>query len=516
MVNRKQQIREQAENSLEAFIRLVHPQRVLGHIHIELINWWEREDAKSHQLVLLPRDHGKSAMVAYRVAQAITKNPAIRVMYLSSTSNLAQKQLKFIQDILISDIYRSFWPEMVNKEESRRELWTKTEFAVDHPLRKVESIRDPTVFIGGLTTGLTGMHCDIAVLDDVVVKENAYTQEGRDKVSQQYSLLASIEASDAQEWVVGTRYYSRDLYYDISNIGVEEYDDEGEIIAKDPLYEVFERKVEDRGDGTGQFLWPRQVRADGKEFGFNQKILARKRAQYLDKTQFRAQYYNDPNDTETAAIQRDLFQYYEPGFIKRKDGKWFFKDERLNLFAAVDFAYSLSRRADYTCIVVIGVDRHHNYYVLDIDRFKTQLISDYFSHILALHRKWDFRKLRAEVTSGQLVIVRDLKDNYIKRHGLALSIDDYKPTRHSGTKEERIEATLQPRYQNRQIWHYQGGNCQILEEELVLQHPPHDDVKDALTCAIDVAVPPANQRFNTSMLTRAQMAPMQSRFGGFA
>src|SRR6478735_11297992 len=99
-LSKKDQIRAQAEGSLEAFIRLVHPRRVLGSIHVDVINWWTREDAKSYQLVLLPRDHGKSAMVAYRVAWEITRNPTVRVLYISSTANLAEKQLKFIKDIL--------------------------------------------------------------------------------------------------------------------------------------------------------------------------------------------------------------------------------------------------------------------------------------------------------------------------------------------------------------------------------------------------------------------------------
>ena len=38
---------------------------------------------------------------------------------------------------------------------------------LDHPLRKKENVRDPSIFTGGLTTSLTGLHCDIAVLDDV-------------------------------------------------------------------------------------------------------------------------------------------------------------------------------------------------------------------------------------------------------------------------------------------------------------------------------------------------------------
>jgi hypothetical protein len=41
------------------------------------------------------------------------------------------------------------------------------------------------------------------------------------------------------------------------------------------------RSVEENGDGTGEFLWPRQQRRDGKWFGFDAKILAKKRGQYL-------------------------------------------------------------------------------------------------------------------------------------------------------------------------------------------------------------------------------------------
>lgn len=512
--SKKDLIREQAESDLESFIRLIHPQRVLGSIHSEVISWWTRENSKSHQLLLLPRDHGKSALVAYRVAWEITRNPTIRVLYISSTANLAQKQIKFIKDILTSDIYTFYWPDMVNPMEGMREKWTESEFSVDHPLRKKEAVRDPTVFSAGLTTTITGLHCDIAVLDDVVVYENAYTVEGRDKVTSQYSLLSSIEGSDAREWVVGTRYHPKDLYNELASMAVDIYDDDGEISDTEPLYEVFERQVEDIGDGTGQFLWPRQQRYDGKWFGFDYKILAKKRAQYLDRVQFRAQYYNDPNDTESAAISRDLFQYYDPKFLHRVDGRWFFKHKRLNVFAAVDFAFSLRRKADYTAIVVVGVDADFNYYVLDIERFKTDKISEYFSKILKLHQKWDFRKIRAEVTTAQQVIVNDLKQNYIRPHGLALSVEDFKPNRHQGSKEERIESILQPRYTNRQVWHYQGGNCQILEEELVLTNPPHDDVKDCLAACIDTCVAPSSVAQRTS----SNILPFNTntRFGGVA
>ena len=507
-------IRERAEQDLEFFINLVHPQRVLGSVHQELIGWWTRQDALHHQLVLLPRDHMKSALIAYRVAWEITRDPTVRVLYISSTANLAEKQLGFIKSILDNKIYRRYWPEMTHPEEGKREKWTNSEISVDHPLRKAEAIRDPTVFTGGLTTGLTGLHCDIAVLDDVVVKENAYTEEGREKVRQQYSLLASIEGADAREWVVGTRYFPADLYNDMLSMSVEEYDANGDQTSEFKLYEVFERQVEDIGDGSGQYLWPRQQRSDGKWYGFDQRILAQKRAKYLDKTQFRAQYYNDPNDAESAPIQRDLFQYYNKGLIQRQNGGVYYNSRRLNVFAAVDFAYSLSKKADFTAIVVVGVDSFNNYYVLDIDRFKTDKIKDYFDKILSLHNTWYFRKIRAEVTAAQSIIVKELKDNYIRQWGLALSIDEHRPTRHIGTKEERMFASLNPRYENRQVWHYKGGNCEILEEELVLQNPAHDDVKDCLASCFEICVPPSGGMFVAK--SRPWETTQRSRFGGIS
>lgn len=517
--NIRNERRLQAEADLESFINLVHPLRYLGNLQREVIRWWDRQDAKRFQLLILPRDHMKSALVAYRVAWRLTKDPTLRVLYISSTSNLATKQLKFIKDIITSDVYRLYWPDMVIKEEAKREKWTEREISVDHPSRRDEAIRDPSIFTAGLTSNIVGMHCDIAVLDDVVVQTNAYLEEGRDKVKDQYSLLSSIETVNAEEWVVGTRYHPKDLYTDLMEMEIESYNDVGEIVGRTPLFEIFRDgdnvAVESAGDGSGEFIWPRsQNPANGRWYGFSRTVLADKRAQYLNQVHFRAQYYNNPNDVDASPFQRDAFQYYDGAFLVCKDGRWYFKGQRLNVFAAVDFAYSLGKKADSTSIVVVGVDGYNNYYVLEIDRFKTDKISDYYTHILKLYEKWGFRKLRAETSAAQVVIVKDLKENYIRPHGLSLAVEEYKPSRWQGSKEERIMAILEPKYANRQIWHNKGGNCQILEEELLYTNPPHDDVKDALAAVIDLAVAPMDL-FRMKQLN-SQPYQWHAKFGGVA
>jgi hypothetical protein len=106
---------------------------------------------------------------------------------------------------------------MVNEDEGKREKWTESEISVDHPKRKAEYIRDPTILAAGLTTVITGLHFDLQVLDDVVIRENAYTEEGREKTKQQYSLLGSTAATNALHKAFGTRYHPKDLYgtYDL-------------------------------------------------------------------------------------------------------------------------------------------------------------------------------------------------------------------------------------------------------------------------------------------------------------
>jgi hypothetical protein len=509
------EIRDAAESDLETFIRLVAPHRVIGGIHSEWCRWTTSSSAGSHQLTLLPRDHGKSWFIAMKVAWAITRNPSVRVLYVSSTSNLAEKQLGTIKAVLESDIYRRYWPTMVNKDKMKRKLWNNTEIAVDHPQRAQDGIRDPTVFAAGLTTNLVGMHCDIAVFDDILVYDNAYTEEGRSRLRTQYSLFNSIEGTDSEEWVVGTRYHPKDLYAEMQEMAAEQFNEEGEIIGHDPIYTVFERKVENVGDGTGEFLWPRQQAANGRWYGFDRQVLAVKRAKYIDKTQFRSQYYNDPNDSGDMRIGRDKFQYYEPSLLTNDQGVWYYKTNKLNVFASVDFAYTAKRRSDYTAIAVVGVDRAGMIYVLEIDRFKTDRIPDYFEHILNLHKKWGFRKLGAETTAAQVAIVRELKDGYIRPYGLALSIEELKHSKAQGSKQERMAAVLEPRYDNMAVWHYKGGNCQTLEDELIAQHPPHDDCMDALAAAITISVPPTGA-FARDRKPGGNVIQFDRRFGGIA
>jgi hypothetical protein len=168
--------------------------------------------------------------------------------------------------------------------------------------------------------------------------------------------------------------------------------------------------------------------------------------------------------------------------------------------------------------ILIKFDREHSPAVVKkelnkiLDRFKSDKIKDYFNSIAQLHSKWNFKKLRAEVTVAQAVIARDLKDK-IREEGLRLSIDEYRPSRHEGRKEERIAAALEHRYENQDMIHFRGGYTEVLEEELVLSRPAHDDVKDALASAVEIAIKPKSTSSNRDLIGNV-VNIRQSRFGG--
>src|SRR5690242_9633994 len=64
VVMTKDEVRQAAENDLLVFIRLLAPHLLLGKCHEELVDWWQSSTRSLNCLVLLPRGHMKSKLIA--------------------------------------------------------------------------------------------------------------------------------------------------------------------------------------------------------------------------------------------------------------------------------------------------------------------------------------------------------------------------------------------------------------------------------------------------------------------
>src|SRR5690606_17228906 len=179
MPKQVKEVRELALSDLNTFARLVNPGYMYGAIHEEIFRWMQEytlfgkgESLTSNKLVMLPRAHLKSHMVATWCAWIILRHPEVTILYLSATAELAITQLYSIQNILSGNIFSRYFPEYIHPQEGKRAKWSSTGIIIDHPKRMEEGIRDATIKIAGLTTNTTGWHADIIVADDLVVPEN--------------------------------------------------------------------------------------------------------------------------------------------------------------------------------------------------------------------------------------------------------------------------------------------------------------------------------------------------------
>lgn len=505
--DQKLAIRQQAEADLSFFCRLMNPHRVYGQLHDDMIRFLTKPDAADNQLVLIPRAHMKSHIIAMWVAWWITKHPDTSVLYVSATERLAITQLYAIKQVLESPQYQRYWPEMLARDEGKREKWSAKEIIVDHPLRKERQVRDSTCAVASVGTNTTGLHCDVLVFDDIVVPDNAYSEIGRTAVSDAYSQFSSILNPGGTTKAVGTRYHPADIYAAMKEEEVPIFNEEtGELIEHVDSWEVMEEVAEE----DGIFLWPREQHPETKLwFGFDRNILASIKSKYKNPAHFHAQYYNDPNDPDSHRVTPDKFIYGEQKLLKYEDGVWYYKDKRLNVFAGMDVAWTEGSRSDYTAIVVIGLDAEGFIYVLDMRRFKTSDFLKYYQEVEALHRKWNFRKLRVETNSGGKLVEQELR-NFIRRNGDSIIVDGKHATQHEGKKWERHAAVLEHRYMTSSVMHFRGGLTGVLEEEIMLERPAHDDLEDALCGALEISIVPSQRKAGT----KKRRIATHTRFGG--
>lgn len=512
----QQEVIDICRTNLFAFATLLNPHYAYGHIHEEVYAWLSNPNAPLRQLLLLPRGHLKSHCLAVYAVWRITYQPWISIVYLSAGEDLAKDQIYAIKNMMTSETYTTYWPEMLKDDEGQREQWSAYSFNVDHIERKRRGIRDHTLIVKTVKSNAIGLHCDLLLPDDVVIPDFADTATGRGVVNRSMAQFTSILNPRGEIKACGTIYNPEDLYQGYIATEYKVWDEDQEaFIGTAKLWDVFKREVEDTGNGTGNFLWPLQRNPlTGDAYGFDAQTLAIIRAEYESKgqhVQFWCQYYNDANAIDTQRISRGTFQYFDRARIKNVGRETWYRNKKLAVFAAMDVAWTTSDSADYTAIAVIGMDDETNVYVLDLIQFKTNDFAEYYEEVISLHHKWGFKKIRVETNAGGQFVAQEL-ERYIRMNGDVLAVEGKPTTKRHGDKLERKGTTLEWRYAERKIWHFKGGLNTEFEDQVILSRPAHDDLADAFVAAIDIAKAPGKR--TTSTIVMENNVVYDRRFGG--
>lgn len=429
----------------------------LGKFHEELCHMvTNRTDRK--KLILIPRSHLKSKLITigYTVQQ-IVKNPKVRILIYSATWSMAvDLNMNIQQKLQGTKRIQEIWGDIAGNAK---------EWSQDKTRLRANDTREPTVTAAGIDNNLVGGHYDIIIMDDVVNRDNVATQEQIGKVIQRYKDSLDLLETGGQLLLIGTRWHDSDLYGWI-------LDPANDIKHS---YEVMIKRAYEGNITTGEefkALWAEKFSREELQMRLREEGWAH----------FSSQYLNDPVPEEDAIFKKTWFQHFEPADMKGK---------LLNKFLLIDPALSVSKEADYTAMVVVGVDEYGYVYVLDIVRMRLSP-HDIIDKIIRFAEEWNIHDIGIEMVAFQKTLAYSLREDPRFRTR-PFHITELKPNERS--KEFRIRG-LQPLYENGKIFHNKyHSNTIYLEDELVrFPRGTHDDIIDALSYALDIMFPMKQKR----------------------
>jgi len=434
-------------------------------------------------LLLLPRGTFKSSIVTTGFPLwKISKDPATRGMIANATYPMATQFLGQVKDGLAkNEEFRRIYGDY----STNAPIWREDAFAISAD--SSWKSKEPTVSALGVGSNYTGKHFDWAILDDLVNRDNIRTIDRIEGVKDFYKdildLVDPSKAGHKRVIVIGTTWHQSDLYswiMDPENGLRDEF-----AILRLPAYGTFDVNNKFVGEwGKDDLLFPTRLTWN--------VMAGLKKSQ--GNSHFSAQYLLDPVPPEDAKFKN--FKFYEPTDIKGL---------RLNKFMSVDPALSEKKEADYSAIVVVGVDAENKWYILDMwrDKVDPHGLIDQIFYMDAMHMP---RTVAIESVAFQRVIQFFLEDEMKARKH---KFDITKLTHSALSKNDRILG-LQPKYEQGQVYHpkYPRGHRlfkmeKYLRDELErFPRAKNDDLSDALASILEVSYPAKKHKRGRSYGTR--------------
>jgi predicted phage terminase large subunit-like protein len=421
-------------------------------------------------LMLLPRGTFKSSVITVGYSLwRIVKSPMERILIANATYPMATSFLSQIKNHLQRN---ETLIEIFGNLATSTDSWREDRIAVAR--EKSYEQKEPTVWAQGTQTNAVGSHFSLAILDDLVARENIGTKDQIEKIKNYYrdvlDLVDPNPNGGKQVIIIGTTWHWDDLYawiQDTKNNLLSDF-----AVMKLPVYEGVW--------GEGKLLFP-------KRLGWKQ-LAELKRQQGI--THFSAQYLLNPVPEENATFKGPFRTYEETDL----------RGLTLNKFITVDPAISEEKEADYSVMICVGVDVNNDWYILDIWREKCQP-KRLIDQIFYWDEKWKPSSIGIETVAYQKALQYFIQDE-MKRRNMFIPLKELGHTERS--KDERIRG-LQPRYETGSVFHNKTiPNTDFLEDELArFPKNDHDDIIDALASQLELAFPPKNKETREGSFNRS-------------
>lgn len=424
-------------------------------VHDDLEKFLRGPSAK--KALLLPRGHLKTSIVTTGwTIRALLNNPNIRVLIANQIWDKARDMLTEIKEHLESKS-----PLRYLFGEFKSERWNADAIVIR---QRTKALKEPTISTTGVEAETTGGHYDLIILDDLMGLQNCQTPEQRAKVKRFRRSMIDLLEPKGQLIEIGTRWHLDDTF--------------SEILEKEKeYYAIMVRKVVENGKCIFPKKFNMKFNPVTKQFEPTERVCM-DFIDHLRRThtteEFASQYLNEPIDPENQVFQQSMFKYWQ----KRPDG--------LYVGMAVDLAIAESATSDKTAIVVCGMDKDWNLYILDYltGRWKPSEIVD---NIFKVQATWKPFTAGIEVNGFQRTIKLAVEDEMRNRRQF-FGIEEIRNGPEK-SKENRIKS-LEPFYRQGRVHHAEWMRGKDLEVELTtFPKGKHDDIIDAVAMCLPLMSP---------------------------
>ena len=412
--------------------------------------------------IAAPRGHAKSTSVTHTyVLASLLFRVKKYALIVANTESLAKKFLYDIKAELLDneDLIAMFGVEKLIKDTDTEIL---CQMADGHRFRVM-------VLGAGQSprgTKIDRSRPDLLVCDDLENDEQVLNPERREKFRHWFygALLPATARKKAHVRVVGTILHMDSLLERLmpqedKRKGIRLLDDGLKQVSTDPNPRWLSVRFRAHTPNFAKILWPES---------FSKEMLEGIRREYTDQGMpevYAQEYLNHPIDEATA-------------FFKKADLLPFKKDDHekeLRYYAAADFAISNKQRADYTVIVVAGVDDAGIIYVTDVRRGRWDA-KEIIDNLIWVNKKYkpDLFTVESgviEKSIGPFLRERMMREGFINLNPMVPTVD--KESRARGIQARLRSGTI--RFKQDEEWY-----PELEQELLTFPRSAHDDQVDAL------------------------------------
>lgn len=426
------------------------------------LEWWDMCCSdNAFVAIAAPRGHAKSTAIThcYTLASVLFKDRRF-VLVVSDTYEQAVLFVKdMYTELMDNELLHQCFGKITFKKEAENDIIVQMEDG--HTFRIMAKGSEQKV------RGLKweGMRPDLIVCDDLENDEIVMNKERRAKFKEWFlSALLPCRSDRGIIRIVGTILHMDSLLenlmpkaWDKRNVKVEDL----KVSVIKPGRSWWAVKYKAHNSDFSQILWPEK---------WSKERLIVERQRYIDQgmpEKYSQEYLNEPIDDSNAFFRMEDFLP-----MSKED-----QNRPKVTYMAVDFAISEDNRADYTVMVVGGVDDEGYLHILDVvrGRFDAMEIVD---NLFSLAKRYNPDMITLEAGVIEKALGPYIRSEMFKPTRPFLPLNPLVPTKDKESRARSIQARMRAggvRFNKETDWY------PILEQEM-RQFPrsTHDDQVDAM------------------------------------